>query len=306
MTITALNKALKTIVDHHPQDKSVLMLGDCLELMADMPANSVHLIVTDPPYFLDGLDKNWNVDKIAESKAKAGVVGGLPTGMKFDKKQGVALQKFIKKLAEQAKRVLCPGGFFISFTAPRLYHRTAVAIDDAGFEIRDMYVWRYRGASQQKAFSQDHFVRKMKISKTEQNRIIKAMQGRKTPQLKPQFESMVIAQNPKEGTFVENWMKWKTGLIDTKNVRIEGHVPTTVISVEKPVKDKYNSHLTVKPVLLIETIIRMFTIEGQVVLDPFVGSGTTLLAARNTRREGIGMEINNSYYDIAQQRLKRD
>ena len=112
MTITALNQSLKTIAAHNPQDKSVLLLGDCLELMADMPANSVHLIVTDPPYFLDRLDKNWDVNSLKANQKRGLSVVCLR--VKFDKRQGTELQTFIKKLAKQARRVLCPGGFFIS------------------------------------------------------------------------------------------------------------------------------------------------------------------------------------------------
>lgn len=286
--------------------ESRLQLGDCLELMDRVPDNSVHLILTDPPYFLDRLDGSWNDGRIGRSKAKAGVVGGLPVGMKFDRNQGRALQAFFGRVAEKAARVLCPGGFFIAFSAPRLYHRMAVAMDDAGFEIRDMYAWHYRRAAQQKAFSQDHFVRKMKLPEKEKRRLIKALDGRKTPQLRPQFEPLVIAQNPRDGTFVENWMKWRTGLVDTKTVRLDGRVPTTLMPVEKPIKDGHNSHLTVKPVPLMEALIKIFTVSGQTVLDPFVGSGTTLLAARNARRTGVGMEINKAYYEIAAKRLEEE
>lgn len=86
-------------------------------------------------------------------------------------------------------------------------------------------------------------------------------------------------------------------------VRIEGRKPTTVFDVSKPVKERYNGHLTVKPVLLIEAFIKLFTVEGQVVLDSFVGSGTLLLATRNTSRMGVGIEVNAEYYKIAKQRL---
>ncbi len=162
----------------------------------------------------------------------------------------------------------------MAFASPRLYHRMAVAMDDVGFELRDMYAWRY-SRGQAKAFSPDHFVRRMPISNEEKT---------------------------KDRTHVGNWQKWQTGLLDIKNVRLDGHVPTTVLEVKKPTKT-YNTHLTVKPVKLLEVLIRLFTAEGQPVLDPFVGSGSTLLAARNTGREGIGIEISKEYVDIAKQRL---
>lgn len=284
------------------QSQYDLRHGNCLDVFGDIPNQSVHLIVTDPPYFIDGMDKDWDVQKLIKKKSQASVVGGLPIGMKFDKKQGIELQKFFSKVSEHAIRVLRPGGFFLVFSSPRLSHRMAVAMEDAGFEIRDMYVWHYKKA-QAKAFSMNHFVNKMKISESKKNSIIRKLGGRKTAQLRPQFEPIIVAQKPKEGTHVANWLKWETGLIDTENTRINGHIPSTLLEVEKPARETYNSHLTVKPVKLIEVLIKLFSKEEQIVLDPFVGSGTALLAARNTNRRGIGIEINRDYIDIAKKRL---
>ena len=300
-----MDKASESSTRHNPKKNRIsLLFGDCLEHMNDMPDNSVHLIVTDPPYFIDGMGDSWNVETLNTKRNKAGVVGSLPTGMKFDRKQGKALQAFYGRVAELALQVLCPGGFFLSFSSPRLSHRMAVAVEDAGFEIRDMYAWHHN-KGQQKAFTLNHFVERMKTSTAEKNKIIAAMDGRKTPQLRPQFEPILVAQKPRQGTFVNNWTKWETGLVDL-SVRLEGKTPGTVLSVNKPKKEHYNSHLTVKPVALMEILIRLFSVEGQTVLDPFAGSGTTLLAARNTKRTGIGIEINEEYYEIAKKRTDMD
>ena len=59
-----------------------------------------------------------------------------------------------------------------------------------------------------------------------------------------------------------------------------------------------------KPIQLIEHIIRIFSKEGSTVCDPFIGSGTTAVACKNTNRKCIGIEINKEYYDIALKRLK--
>ena len=128
------------------------------------------------------------------------------------------------------------------------------------------------------------------------------MGGRKTPQLRPQFESIVLAQNPRDGTFVENWSAWEAGLIDVTK-QLNGKVPSTVMTVEKPKREKFNSHLTVKPIDLIEHLISVFSKEQQTVLDPFAGSGTTLVAANSLSRNAIGIEINTEYFQIARQRL---
>lgn len=90
-----------------------LHLGDCLEVLATLPENSVDSIVTDPPYGLSFMGKKWDYD--------------VPS---------VAIW-------EQCLRVLKPGGHLLAFAGTRTQHRMACRIEDAGFEIRDMIAWVY-------------------------------------------------------------------------------------------------------------------------------------------------------------------
>ena len=281
-----------------------LMLGDCLEKLPLIEPKSVHLVVTDPPYFLNGLDNEWKKGG-TDSVRGTGSVGGLPVGMKFDPKQGKALQKFIFDVAQKMMPALVPGAFAVVFSQPRLVHRMAIGLEDAGFEIRDMMAWRYTRRAQSKAFTLEHFVDRKVTSERERKRIKQALQGRKTPQLRPQFEAMILAQKPRQGTFVDNWMEYKTGLIKT-TVSLDGKTPSTVMTVEKPERSKYNDHLTVKPVHLIEHLIQLFSVIGQTVLDPFLGSGTTAVAASRAKRSCIGIEIRKDYMNIAEYRIKRE
>lgn len=280
-----------------------LFKGDALEHLKMLPDNSIHLCLTDPPYFIDGLGDEWDGDKVSKSQSKAGVIGGLPVGMKFDPEQGRKFQDFMHDISKEIYRVLVPGAFYVSFSQARLYHRLAVAVEDAGFEIRDMLAWKYEG--QAKAFSQDHFVRKMKITDDEKARIIADLGGRKTPQLKPQMEPMTLAQKPRDGTFVDNWLKWRTGLVDVTQ-SLDGMFPGNIMDVKKPTKAEKgdgNSHPTVKPVGLIAHIIQLLSTPGQTVLDPFLGSGSHGIAAISTGREFIGIERNPDYFNIASNRI---
>lgn len=276
--------------------------GDCLDILPSLDENSVHFMVTDPPYFLDGLDNGWRNGRKGAPRA-TGTVGGLPVGMKFDPRQGRALQAFIVRVGEATIRALKPGAFAIVFSQPRLAHRMAVGLEDAGFEIRDLYAWRFTRRAQPKAFTMNHFVDRMDRSLREREAIKRHLGGRKTPQLRPQFEAMILAQKPREGTFVENWMAHETGLIDM-SATLDGSVPATVMTVEKPARDQFNEHLTVKPITLIEHLIRVFSTSGQTVLDPFLGSGTTAVAAVRAGRACLGIEIEADYIAIAKRRLK--
>jgi len=279
---------------------------DCRRGIKNVSENSVDFIVTDPPYFIDGMDDAWNDNNLKAKAAKSGVIGGLPVGMKFDRAQGEKLQQFLEPLCKEFLRILKPGGFCVVFSQGRLYHRTAMALDLSGFEIRDLLGWKYEG--QAKAFSQNHFIRRDKtMPEAEKQQLMEELDGLKTPQLKPQMEPMVLAQKPKDGTFVENWKKYQVGLVNTKE-SLDGMFPGTVMEVSKVVRkhetDEKLEHMTIKPVCLISHLIKLFTKTGQTVLDPFLGSGSHGVAAIESNRKFMGFEIEKKYYDIASRRIE--
>ena len=279
---------------------------DCLSVMKSMDTNSIDFIVTDPPYFIDGMGNEWSDSSLTKKATNAKVVGGLPVGMKFDREQGYKLQEFMTPIAKEYFRILKPGGFCVVFSQARLYHRMAIAIEDAGFEMRDMMGWKYEG--QAKAFSQDHFIKKNKsLSDKEKEDLLHIMKGWKTPQLKPQIEPMTLAQKPREGTFIDNWSKYGVGLLNT-TISLDGMFPGNIMEVSKQEKfhdEEYKiEHFTTKPVRLIEHIIKLFTQRGQVVFDSFCGSGSHGVAALRCGRKFIGVEREEKYFDIASKRLK--
>ncbi|MDD9797509.1 MAG: site-specific DNA-methyltransferase [Alphaproteobacteria bacterium] len=276
---------------------------DCLQGMRTMQANSIHFVATDPPYFLDGMGDDWDKSKL-KKRVKPGVIGGLPAGMKFDKKQAQRLKLFMSGIAREIYRILKPGGFVTIFSQARLSYAVGSVLDEAGFEVRDMLAWKYEG--QAKAFSQEHFVRRMKLPQSEKDRIMAEIAGKKTPQLKPQFEPIILAQKPREGTFVENWLIHQTGLMSPDQSIMGTGFPGTILEAPKPKKSSQIGHMTVKPVTVMRQLIRLFTIEGQIVLDPFLGSGTTAIAALQDKRKFIGFEIDPDYTAIALQRVQNE
>ncbi len=295
-----------------------IILGDSLEILSKIEDNSIDIVLTDPPYFLDKLDNNWEHEKVA-SKNNQQVIKSLPSGMKFDRKQGQDFYKWYFKVSEQIFRVLKPGGFFFSFSSPRLYHRMASAVDDAGLEIRDCFLWLYT-QNQAKAMSINHFIDKMEISKVEKEKLKKKFNGWKTPQIKSCFEPIVMAQKPSDGTYLSNMLKNDIGLMNT-NIRVGDNMfPSNVFTVDnineiidksfligKPTKKEkgdLNNHRTVKPVEICEHIIKLTAFyEHAVILDPFVGSGTTAVAAKKLGLNYIGIDANPEYIKISECRL---
>ena len=279
-----------------------LSAGDCRVMLRDFPPASVHLVLTDPPYHLDGLDERWRKGA-RPSPARRGVVGGLPAGMAFDPAQGRALQAFAAEIGGLLLPALVPGAFCVMFSQPRLAHRMASGLEDAGFEIRDQCAWLFRSGAQFKAFGMDHFIaRRRDWSEAEKERARQRCAGRKTPQLRPEYEVIILAQKPRDGSFLDNWLRWGTGLIDVK-ADPTGKSPGTALDFPKPRREPGNDHLTVKPVPLFERLARLLSAPGQTVLDPFVGSGTTALACRRAGRNCVGWDINPDYIAIAESRL---
>lgn len=303
-------------------DKKVLnkiVLGDALEVLSRIEENSIDLVLTDPPYFLDKMDNNWKHEIVKDARNQR-VIKSLPAGMKFDRNQGMRFYKWYLEVSKEIFRVLKPGGFFFSFSSPRLYHRMASAVDDAGLLIRDCFLWIYT-QNQAKAMSLNHFINKMDISKQKQEQLKKKLEGWKTPQIKSCFEPIVMAQKPTDGTFLDNILKNNIGLFNT-NVKVgENMFPSNILMVDhfnetmdkhfliaKPSKNEkkdFNGHLTVKPVTLCEHLIRLSTFsKDAIVLDPFIGSGTTAVAAKKLGLNYIGIDINPEYVDISRKRLR--
>lgn len=295
-----------------------IVLGDCLDLFKKLDDASIDLVLTDPPYFLDKLDESWKPEQVL-SKKNQYAIKSLPAGMKFSRQQGIDFYKWYRKVSEEVLRVLKPGGFFFSFSSPRLYHRMASAVDDAGFDVRDAFLWIYT-QNQAKAMGLDHFIDKLSISSDEKEVLINKLENWKTPQIKSCYEPICVAQKRYEITFLNNIQKYEVGLFNT-GIKVGNNMyPSNIMTtdgidevmdryflVNKPTreeKSEENSHITVKPISLCEHLIKLSAFSKHaIILDPFMGSGTTALAAKNVGVQYIGFELNEEYVAICEKRL---
>lgn len=280
-----------------------LFHGDCMEYINTLEENSVDCIITDPPYFLDTMDDDWSHDaKIGEIKTRSHI-NGLCVGMKFDVKQGQNLKKFIHAVSLKLIQKLKPGGFFVCFSSSRMYHNLVSGIEDAGFQIRDQIIWNF-GTSQVKAFRQDHIIDRDKhMTEDEKSTLKESLKHFRTPQLKSQFEPICIATKPIENRYIDNMIKWGTGLM---HINEDGKVSQNLLYFPKPSKKEkgdFNTHPTVKPVELIKYLIDIYCPENGTILDPFTGSGTTAVAAVAKNRKFKGSEKNKEYIDIIKKRI---
>ena len=120
-----------------------LRLGDCIEILKTLPDNSVDSVVVDPPYHLTSIVKRFG--KEGSAPAQFGTDGAFARASKgfMGKEWDGGDIAFRTDVWSECLRVLKPGGYLLSFSAPRTYHRMAVAIEDAGFEIRDQIMWLF-------------------------------------------------------------------------------------------------------------------------------------------------------------------
>ena len=297
-------------------DNILLINNDCMIEIDKLEDNSIDCVITDPPYFIDKLDNSWSADDVNNDK-KNSHIKHLPKGMKFDKSQIKKLYDYYLELSKLLIKKIKPGGYFLSFSSPRLYHAIAMSCEIAGFEIRDMINWTYT-QSMPKGMSISHIIEKMDITQEEKDNLKEQYKDFKTPQIKSCFEPICVAMKPiGKLTFIKNELQFGTGLLDfSQKVGINGdRVPANIITTEeynevydknfmiskpsKKEKGENNSHITVKPIGLMEHLIKLFSKKGSVILDPFLGSGTTAIACINCDRKCIGVELNKEYYDIS-------
>lgn len=232
-------------------DYPLILHGDCVEEMRQLPEASVHAVVTDPPYGINFMGKAWD--------APGGMLGQMATG---DEQRGAyayggsysrgyadndnaAFGAWCETWLTECLRVLKPGGHLLAFGGTRTWHRLAVAVEDAGFEIRDSMAWLYGSG----------FPKSLDVSKAidraagalahESKRFIVAGQTGKLinpptkgyvppapatdaakqwqgwgTALKPAFEPIVVARKPLTGTVAANVLEHGTGALNVDGCRI--------------------------------------------------------------------------------------
>jgi modification methylase len=241
-----------------------VLVGDCIEVMARLPAGSVDLVFADPPYNLQlGGEllrpNNSRVDGVEEA---------------WDRFAGFAeYDHFTRAWLEGARRLLKPDGALWVIGSYHNIYRVGAILQDLGFWMLNDIVWRktnpmpnFRG----RRFTNAH-------------------------------ETLLWCSRAQDSRYTFNYEAMKA-LNDELQMRSDWHIPLCG-GPERLKRDGKKAHPTQKPEALLHRVLLASTRPGDLVLDPFFGSGTTGAVAKRLGRRCIGIERDRGYAKLARERI---
>ena len=277
-----------------PHELYKIHLADAFAWLESCEPQSIHAIVTDPPY---GLKEYSDAEKKKLRKGRGGVWrippsfdgckrSPIPRFTVLDETDLFALRAFFEKFGRFAIRALVPGGHVMIATNPLLSHVVYLPLIEAGFEKRGeiiRLVQTLRGGDRPKN-AHDEFSGVSVMPRSS-------------------WEPWGLFRKPCEGRVQDNLRKWGVGGLR----RISEDEPFTDVirsAPTRPEERKIAPHPSLKPQAFMRQIVRAALPLGRgVVLDPFMGAGSTIAAARAIGYQSIGIEQDPAYFRIAQKAI---
>lgn len=276
--------------------KSTLVLQDCLSWLEERPINSIHAVVTDPPY---GLIEYSDMEQ-QKLRAGRGGVWRIPPSFDGSKRSPLprftvlkqtdldALEQFFSAWAARLLPVLVPGANVVVASNPLLSHIVSNALAKSGLERRGeiaRLVMTMRGGDRPKhAHVEFSGVSVMPRS---------------------MWEPWLVFRKPLVGRVQDNLRRWGTG--GFRRISEERPFGDVIESAPtRPAERSLAPHPSLKPQAFLRQLVRGVLPLGEgVVLDPFAGSGSTLAAAEAVGYASIGTEKDPEYFDIATKAIPR-
>ncbi len=292
-----------------------LLHGDCREILASLNENSISCVITDPPYNYEFIGRNWDHDEIQRRMERiqdsstlvknipygSGLAGGVRNERWYKRNRENVVQyiEWAKEWSNELVRVCKPGAVVAVFSSTRTLAHVQVALEEAGFYARDVLVYR-RHSGIPKGLNIEKKLDKLGDSNAHQ------WKGWHTC-LRNEWEAIVVVQKPLINNYLETIQN--TGLGPFKATLPDGSFQSNILEgFSKGPEEKLDEHCTIKPISLIRKLLELFlpTDDEHVVLDPFAGTGTTLVAALELGYQAIGIEIEERYLKVIRQRVSED
>lgn len=287
-----------------------ITLSNCVDHLSNIESESIDLFLSDIPYGIslddwDILHSNTNSALLGQSPAQEGKSGfkrrGKPINgwAQSDRNIGLEYQNWCHEWSQIVYPKMKNGSFLFVFGARRTIHRVVNAFEDSGFLLKDMLAWKKPSAH--------HRAQRVSIVLERRGLFEEAQtwEGWRLGNLAPIWEPIAWFMKPYKigGTITDNILENEVGAMNLGESQINGSNPTNMLEFGFG-KDETRIHEAQKPLKLIEFLIKLATRKGQTVLDPFMGSGTTALAAKKHNRHYIGFEANEVFHTAAIERLE--
>ena len=284
--------------------------GDCLDYIPKLTDNSIDLFLSDIPYGIslddwDVLHSNTNSALLGKSPAQEGKSGfkrrGKPINgwAQSDRNIGLEYQEWCKDWARKVYPKMKNGSFLFVFGARRTIHRVINAFEDSGFLLKDTLAWKKPSAHHRAQRVSIVFERRGLKKEAEK------WEGWRLGNLAPIWEPVVWFMKPYKigGTITDNILENEVGAMNIDECRLNDCSPTNMLEFSFR-KNEIKIHEAQKPLDLIEYLIKLTTKKSQLVLDPFMGSGTTAVAAKILNRNFIGFETSPEFYKKSLERIE--
>jgi site-specific DNA-methyltransferase (adenine-specific) len=293
--------------------KNRVLLGDCREVLKKLPENAISVCITDPPYNYEFIGHKWNdseiqrrKDRVKDSKTLvknipygSGLAGGVRNERWYKKNRDNILEyeNWCLEWATELFRVCKPGASVLVFNSTRTIAHVQVALEKAGFYARDIIVYR-RSSGIPKGINMEKNLEQKGYANPE------SWEGWHSC-LRSEWEAICVVQKPLVNNYTQTLLEYGTGLFYAKQE--DGGFQSNILeNIKRDKSPDYNVHCTVKPLELMKKLVDIFVprVKGSIVIDPFAGSGTTLVAAKQAGVEYIGIEVEPSYIEIIEKRLQ--
>jgi len=291
-----------------------ILIGDCREVMKSLPENYVSACITDPPYNYEFIGHKWDdseiqrrMERINSKENKtlvknipygSGLAGGVRNERWYERNRNNILdyEKWCFEWGEELFRICKPGATVLVFNSTRTVAHVQVALESAGFYARDIIVYK-RPSGIPKGVNIKQQLEKKGYENSEK------WDGWHSC-LRNEWEAICVLQKPLVNNYLETLLEYGTGLFYTKD-HFGGFQSNILEGIQRDKNEDFNVHCTVKPIALMRKLVEIFVprLEDSILIDPFAGSGTTLLAAKELGISYVGVEIVPDYIEIINKRL---